>query len=114
MTPTTIPPFTQVPIGDGLDRIAKPESAPATDLMKRVVQGAHDTVDRLAHDAAPAVQRMEQGVSHASDALKARAEQARVTRQEWTESVRGTVRDHPLVSLAAALAIGAVVARIAR
>ena len=38
----------------------------------------------------------------------------RETRDRWADSLRGTVRDHPLVSVAGALAIGALIARIRR
>ena len=38
----------------------------------------------------------------------------RETRDRWAVSLRGTVRDHPLASLAGALAIGALIARIRR
>ena len=38
----------------------------------------------------------------------------RATRDRWADSLRGTVRDHPLVSVAGALAIGALIARIRR
>jgi hypothetical protein len=33
---------------------------------------------------------------------------------EWTENLRGTVRQHPLTSLAAALAAGVLLARLTR
>ena len=38
----------------------------------------------------------------------------RATRDRWADSLRGTVRDHPLVFVAGALAIGALLARIRR
>lgn len=73
--------------------------APAVNLMNRVVQSAHDTIDRLADSAAPTV---------------AQLSELRLTRDEWSRSLRDTVRSKPLVSVAAALALGALIARITR
>jgi len=82
------------------------------DVLGQVVQGAHNTVDRLAESAAPHVQRLQEGVNSASEMLHARTDQAREVGDEWAESLRTTVREHPLASLAAALAIGIVVAKL--
>ena len=82
------------------------------DLLARVVQGAHDTIDRLAESAAPRVQRLQEGVSSANEVLHSRADQARDMGDEWAESLRCTVRENPLASVAAALAIGIVIARL--
>jgi ElaB/YqjD/DUF883 family membrane-anchored ribosome-binding protein len=62
----------------------------ATGMLKTAVQGAHDTLDRLADRAAPAVQR------------------------EWVDVTRGSIRKHPLTAVAIALAVGAAVARMTR
>jgi ElaB/YqjD/DUF883 family membrane-anchored ribosome-binding protein len=86
----------------------------AVDLLKSAAQGAHDTVDRFADRATPAVQRLGDSVRAAEEALHAKAHQLRDTRDEWVEGVRTTVRSNPLVSVAAALAVGAVIARITR
>ena len=75
----------------------------AEHLLDRVVQGAHDGIDALADTAAPHVQRLQEGFAVARD-----------TGEEWAESVRCTVRQHPLASLAAAAALGMLVARLTR
>ena len=92
------------------------QNAPAAsvDLMKRVVKGAHETIDRLADNAAPHVQRLGEGMASAGDALQAKAGQIRDTRDEWAESLRCTVRDNPLAAIVTALAIGALIARVTR
>lgn len=92
------------------------EKAPpaAVVLLKNAVQGAHDTIDRLADVAAPAAQQLGESVSAAEEALHAKTDQLRDLRDEWVESLRTTVRDNPLVSVAAALALGVVIARIFR
>jgi ElaB/YqjD/DUF883 family membrane-anchored ribosome-binding protein len=87
-------------------------SATSDDLMRRVVQGAHATIDRLADTAAPAVSRLQEGVHVAGDKLHAGAEHARELGDEWTESLRTTVREHPLASVAVALAAGVLIARL--
>lgn len=79
-------------------------SSPRTgDPLHRVVQGAHQTIDKLAQRAAPTVQRMQDG-----------AERARETGDEWIENLRSTVREKPIASLATALMFGMVVARLMR
>lgn len=92
------------------------EKAPpaSAGLLKHAVQGAHDTIDRLADRAAPAVQQLADGVAAAEEALRARSSQLRHTRDEWVEGARTTVRGNPLASVAAALALGVVIARLAR
>lgn len=87
---------------------------PATVLLNNAVQGAHDTIDHLADGAAPVVQQLGERVSAAEDALNEKAVQLRETRDQWADSVRTKVRDNPLMSIAAAVALGAVFARLAR
>ena len=86
----------------------------AVGLLRKAVEGAHDTIDRLAESAAPAVQQLGEGVAAAAQTLEAKTGQLRSTRDEWVESARTTVRRNPLVAIAAAFALGAVVARITR
>ena len=92
------------------------EKAPpaAVGLLKNAVQGAHETIDRLADSAAPAVRQLGESVAAAGETLHVKTDQLREKRDEWVEGVRITVRSRPLVSVAAAFALGAVIARIAR
>lgn len=111
---------TQVPFPTA----ANPETVPtpsapasataANDMLNKVVQGAHQTIDRLAERAAPAVQRLSEGVHNANDSLHQRADDLRELGGEWTESLRSTVREHPLAAVATAVAIGLLVARLTR
>lgn len=90
-------------------------AAPAvSDLLQNAVPGAHDTLDHLADGAAPAAQHVGESVSAAEDALHAKADQLRETRDQWVDSARTKVRSNPLVAVTAALALGAVIARITR
>ena len=103
------------PNTEKLTDIDKDKAAPeAIGLMKQAVQGAHATIDRLAEGAAPAVHQLGEAVSSAEDALHAKADQLRMTRDEWAEGARTTVRGNPLVSVAAAFALGVLVTRISR
>jgi ElaB/YqjD/DUF883 family membrane-anchored ribosome-binding protein len=84
------------------------------DVLNRVVQGAHHAIDRMADTAGPAVQRVQDGVHAASDAISQRAGEARELGDEWTESLRTSVRDNPLTAIAAALAVGVLIARLSK
>lgn len=101
----TIPTPTDVTATRGTS--AGTDTAPANggDMLDRVVQGAHETIDRLAQTAAPHVQRLQEGVS-------ARAEHVKEVGDEWAESLRCTVRENPLAAVAAALAVGVLLARL--
>jgi ElaB/YqjD/DUF883 family membrane-anchored ribosome-binding protein len=80
------------------------------DLMSRVVQGAHQTIDQLAERATPHVERLYQK----GDELGVRADHLREVGDEWAESMRSTVRENPLAAVAVAVAVGMLVARITR
>ena len=113
-----------VPWSNGDHRVRVPNTSmlpgsekapPATvGLLRNAVHGAHETIDRLAESAAPAVRELGDRVSAAEDALHAKTDQLRETRDEWVESARSTVRSNPLMSVAAAFALGVVIARITR
>jgi predicted RNA-binding Zn ribbon-like protein len=91
-----------------------PPASATAEMLTRVVKGAHETIDRLAEGAAPSLEQLEQGLAQTGEVLHGRAEQWRATGDEWAETLRGSVREHPLAALAAALAMGVVIARLAR
>jgi len=70
--PTSDP---QLPVPD-TSMLPGSEKAPpaAVGLLKHVVRGAHDTIDRLAESAAPAVRQLGESVEAAGVALQVRAE----------------------------------------
>lgn len=82
--------------------------------MERVVQSAHQAVDTLAAKAAPLVDRFSSGLDGASGQMHDRADQLTAMQEEWVESARTTVREHPLASLAAAVAVGMLISRLSR
>jgi ElaB/YqjD/DUF883 family membrane-anchored ribosome-binding protein len=87
-------------------------AAAERDVMRRVVQGAHEAVDRIADKAIPAVERLRGTYNDAADSLKQRADQAVDLKDEWTESLRTAVREHPLAAIGTALALGVILARL--
>ncbi len=52
------------------------------------------------------------GAARATDALQHRAERARDVGDEWLESTRTAVREHPVMAVGVALAAGALIARM--
>ncbi len=89
-------------------------STPASgnEILDRVVSGAHNAIDRLAETVAPHVQRMQDGVSHANQSLHQRSDDMRDLSDEWADSLRTTVRENPLAAVAAAVAVGILVAKL--
>ncbi|MEO5735556.1 MAG: hypothetical protein ABIN96_00740, partial [Rubrivivax sp.] len=86
--------------------------ADGQDMLSRVVKGAHETIDRLADTAAPHVHKLEDSLTTANVKAHSRASHAKDVGDEWAESLRCTVRENPLAALAAALALGVVIASI--
>ncbi len=84
------------------------------DMTGRVAQGAHDTIDRLSETVAPQVQRLQQSVSSATDAVKLRAGQLRETGEEWVDTLRSTVRENPLTAIGVGMAVGMLLSRLTR
>ncbi len=89
-------------------------STSGADLVNRVAQTAHATIDRLANQATPAVQHLQKSLENTNDMLHQRADQARDMGSEWCESLRGSVRQHPLAAVGTALAVGLLIARLTR
>jgi ElaB/YqjD/DUF883 family membrane-anchored ribosome-binding protein len=87
-------------------------SAASSDTVNRVVQGAHQAVDRIAERAAPVVERLKSSMSGASDSMHTSVEQWNAMQEEWVETARTTVREHPIASLAAAVAAGVVLSKL--
>lgn len=96
---------------DSTDPDVRPDAAA---MVSRVAQGAHATVDRLADAATPAAQKIEATLAQASESVHEQMHRAREAGDEWSESLRDTVRQHPLTSVMVALAAGALIARLSR
>ncbi len=95
-----------------LDGGPSTNAASGEDLVRRVAQGAHQTIDRLADTALPAVGKLQSSVEGMGDKLHSGADHVRELGDEWTESMRTTVREHPVTSVLVALAAGMLIARL--
>ena len=72
-------------------------AAPIVDrLLKRATSSAHDAVDSVAAKVGSIADGLQGGVSRVGD-----------TRDEWIESARDAIRQHPFAAVAGALVIGA-------
>lgn len=89
-----------------------PRSAP--ELVHNLAEDAHHTINHLAEQAAPHAQRLQEQWSKAEDMLDGSTEQLREMSDAWLESLRASVREHPLACVGVALALGVVVARLTR
>jgi hypothetical protein len=85
-----------------------------TAVLERVVQGAHEAIDRVAATTIPAVEQWSQKASHVGEALNERADRLGDMQEQWLDDARHTVREHPIASVLAAVALGMLVARITR
>lgn len=101
-------------MGSGVDSGTSATSGSGSDVMSRVVRSAHDTIDRLADRAAPHVRRVQEGVSGSGEKMHEELDHWRETSDEWVESVRETVREHPIGALATAVLAGMLIARLTR
>jgi len=75
---------------------AAASAAPVVDsLLKRVTQSAHEAVDGVSHRIASTVEGLQGGAARVGD-----------TRDEWIESAREAIRQHPLAALGGAVLVG--------
>ena len=81
-------------------------------MLGRVVQGAHEAVDRIAEKAAPAVEKLRSTMSGATDTMRSSADQLSHMQEEWVATARTTVREHPLAAIAVAVAAGMVLTKL--
>ena len=111
---TSTKPATPFPVADGAKPNATassgdtrasegaPAATPATaapivdGLIQRATRSAHAAVDSVAGK-----------VSSVADGLRDRVDGAGDTRDEWIESARDAIRQHPFAAVAGALVIGA-------
>lgn len=82
------------------------------ETMSRVVQGAHQAVDRLAEKATPVVERLKGTLSGATQSLHSGTDQLSAMQEEWVETARTTVREHPIASVLTAVAAGVLLSKL--
>lgn len=91
-----------------------PSSTAAVDLVNRVADKAHATIDKLATTAAPAAEQLQKSLEDTNSMLHDRADRLRATGNEWCDGLRANVREHPLMAVGTALAVGMLIARLTR
>ncbi|WP_157522093.1 YqjD family protein [Mitsuaria sp. 7] len=101
-------------LANGIASSSAPSSTAAADLVNRVADKAHATIDRLATTAAPKAQQLQKSLEDTNELLHDRAERLRSTGNEWCDSLRTNVREHPLTAIGTALAVGLLIARLTR
>ncbi|MBB2487671.1 DUF883 family protein [Mitsuaria sp. WAJ17] len=84
------------------------------EALDRWVERLHAGIDRLAGAAAPRLQRLQDGVSATRSTLRRQAHLVREDGEEWAESLRCTVREHPVTAVALAAAVGLLLGRLNR
>ena len=99
---------------NGTSASGTPSSTAAADLVNRVADKAHATIDRLATTAAPKAQQLQKSLEDTNELLQDRAERLRLTGNEWCDTLRSNVREHPLMAVGTALAVGLLIARLTR
>jgi len=92
----------QTSAGDGAadsrqpDANAAASAVPVVDsLLKRVTQRAHEAVDGVADRISSTVEGLQGGVARAGD-----------SRDEWLESAREAIRQHPFAAIGTAVLVG--------
>ena len=82
--------------GQQADSNAAASAAPVVDgLIKRATQSVHDAVDDVAARISSTVDGIQGGVSKAGD-----------TRDEWLDSAREAIRQHPFAAIGTAVLVG--------
>lgn len=81
-------------------------------VVDRMAETAHRVVDQLASKAGPAYERVRTGMSSAKDTMGRTMDGLHHSRDEWVESARESVRQHPLTAIGVAAAVGYVLARL--
>ena len=96
-----------------------PSDAPSDDpsdveRLERWVERLHVGIDRLAEVAVPRLLRLQSGLRATGGQVRRQAGLVREDGEAWAESVRCTVREHPVKAIAVAAAFGLLLARLSR
>jgi ElaB/YqjD/DUF883 family membrane-anchored ribosome-binding protein len=80
-------------------------ASPSSAFVQRVVQSAQAGADKIAQTAKPAVERVKTAVTDQADQWTSLG-------QEWSNSLRTSVRHQPLAAVAVGVAIGWLLGRL--
>jgi ElaB/YqjD/DUF883 family membrane-anchored ribosome-binding protein len=89
-----------------------PDSSAIRSNADALSEKAHGGIDRLTSTAHDAVDRASSAAAVAADTLSVKSRQLLDARDEWLDSTRVYVREHPLAALGVALAVGYLLSRI--
>lgn len=89
-------------------------SSALRDTVDRAAQSAHNAIDRVAAKAGPALEGLQSAATTAAQSLQDKAASFGELEQAWVESARKTVREHPLATVAVAVAAGMLISRLTR
>ena len=87
-------------------------TANVRDTVDRAAQTAHETIDRVAAKAGPALEQLQSAATTAAQSLQDKAATLGEMEEQWLESARTCVREHPLASVAVAVAAGMLISRL--
>jgi len=93
--------------------------------LDKTAAGAHQTVDRIAEAASPAIERMAAGAHHAVDKVvsvtapaagwvESKARKLNESRVKAVEGSKKYVQNYPFATVAAAIAIGMLISLFAK
>jgi ElaB/YqjD/DUF883 family membrane-anchored ribosome-binding protein len=103
----------RVPFESMPHKAGEADSATAN-LLNPAAPGAHDKIDRLADHVAPATRQLDETVSIAKAVVSATTDGWREKQVAWVDGARNSVRAKPLTTVVAAIALGALIARLSR
>lgn len=86
----------------------------APEWVHSLAEGAHDTINHLAEQAVPHAQRLQEQWTNAEELLEGGTDELREMSDAWLDTLRSSIREHPLACVGVALALGVVVARLTR
>lgn len=90
------------------------QEAGRSETLDKMEQGAHRTVNQVADAVAAGMKNAQQAFTKVSKNVQQKSRQWKDDGNEWTESLRETVKQTPLTSIATAFLIGALVTHVCR
>jgi ElaB/YqjD/DUF883 family membrane-anchored ribosome-binding protein len=109
-------PLATSPAGDELSpAVSSSTSGTAGDTtgkIDRLARSAHQAIDQVADKAEPVRQRLHGSIDQAAAAVQSQADRLDRVQDEWLTALRDCVREHPIASVASALAAGMLLDRL--
>jgi ElaB/YqjD/DUF883 family membrane-anchored ribosome-binding protein len=81
-------------------------------LTDRASEAAHNTIDRIADNAAVAEQRVRGAVAEGEEQIREKQAEARKTTQKTIEQIRDYTKENPLMAAGIAFASGLLISKI--